>query len=86
MGCNHGIDLTITHVNDSVVIESPSSKEVVSQAEWRTAVLAFAKQVRDFHDGCTPKEKIEDKYDREGWAAFWQEWEQRYHASDTSSA
>lgn len=80
MGCDHGIDVQITHGDGGVVLESARGKEIVPEKEWRQAVLNFVSEVRAFYDRCTPKAKINDELDCRGWAAFWREWDERAHA------
>jgi hypothetical protein len=86
IGCTHGIDINITHSGDSVVIESDKGKELVSEFEWRDAVLAFVKQVREFYDRSSPKDNLNDEFDREGWVRFWSEWNERNLTNQASEA
>lgn len=39
----------------------------------------FAKSVKRFYDACTPKEIPENEFDRNGYTAFWKEWQRRYN-------
>lgn len=78
LGCGTGIDVTVYHTENRMVeLSLGEKKAVVSKAEWRSAVLAFAVQVTNFYASCTPKVKPDDNIVREGWAAFWQEWDNR---------
>ena len=78
MGCSNGIDLEITHHKGVVAIKSVVSSEIVPESEWTRAVLAFADSVEKFYQSSLPKAAIEDKIERQGWTAFWQEWDERY--------
>jgi len=49
----------------------------VTEAEWQQAVISFIRQVEDFYTSCSPKITIDDEFDRKGWQAFWQEWQER---------
>jgi hypothetical protein len=84
IGCPSGIDVSITHTNGEVVLHSPSGTESLSSSAWREAVLAFVSKVRNFYQVSSPKEAIQDELGKPGWAAFWQEWDERY-ANATSS-
>jgi len=85
MGCNNGIDLEIIHQEDMVTISSSVSSETVSKSEWTSAVLDFTDSVRKFYRSSLPKVAIEDEFDNQGWAAFWQEWDERYHLATALS-
>jgi hypothetical protein len=83
VGCNTGIDIEITHQEGAVRLTSPAGTEVVSENQWRLAVLGFAEQVLDFYKRCAPKADLDDDHDRQGWTAFWQEWKQRVHVAQS---
>jgi len=80
MGCNIGINVDITHDNGIVTFHSPAGTESTTIKEWQIAVLGFTKQIRNFYQQSSPKEYITDVSDREGWEAFWQEWNERADA------
>jgi len=74
-GCNLGVDPTVHHKRDKVVIAFEEKESVVSWREWAQAVLGFAGQVEAFYKRSSPKAPIEDDPDdREGYELFWQEW------------
>ena len=54
-------------------------EEVVALREYQYKVLDFAKSVKKFYDACTPKEIPKDEFDRNGYTAFWNEWQRRYN-------
>jgi hypothetical protein len=76
-GCLHGMDLEIGHSGDSVNISSDAGSVSLPSEAWRRSVTAFTSSVRDFYRVSAPKESISDQQEREGWAAFWQEWDER---------
>ena len=82
MGCSLGVDIEVSHETTGVRFSSPAGIEVVSENDWKRAVLAFAAQVRAYYRRSTPKADIKDDYDRQGWAAFWQEWDARVDAAE----
>ena len=79
-GCNNGTDWSTVHEGDCVRLILPTGQEeVVSLQDYLCEVLAFAEEVKRFYDACTPKEVPEDEFDRNGYIAFWNEWERRYN-------
>ena len=79
-GCDKGTDWSTIHEDNTVRLLLPSGQEeVVTLREYQYAVLDFAKSVKQFYDACTPKEIPEDEFDRNGYIAFWNEWQRRYH-------
>jgi len=78
MGCCNGVDVEIIHHQGMVMVKSPAGSEEVSESEWTAAVLGFVNSVQAFYDTSAPKVDIKDEFDRQGWEAFWQEWEKRY--------
>ena len=79
MGCNHGVDPTVTHEGDRVVIEHAGESRSITLTEWSSAVLSFAQQILDFYGSCSPKSKIEDEHNKKGWAEFWREFHELSH-------
>lgn len=79
-GCDTGTDWSTIHEGRSVHLILPSGQEnVVTLREYQYAVLDFAKQVKQFYDACTPKKIPENEFDRNGYIAFWNEWQRRYN-------
>ena len=79
-GCDTGTDWSTIHEGNSVRLILPSGQEeVVTLREYQYEVLDFAKSVKKFYDACTPKEIPEDEFDRNGYIAFWNEWQRRYN-------
>lgn len=84
MGCNTGTDVFVRHLGDRVLLTYGEREAVVSQAEWRAAVLGLALQVENFYAGCAPKAVLEDDFDIEGWRLFWSEWKARKGRAERS--
>lgn len=83
-GCDNGTDWSTVHEGDCVRLILPSGQEeVVSLQDYLREVLAFANEVKRFYDACTPKEVPEDEFERNGYIAFWNEWERRYNGGLT---
>lgn len=80
-GCPNGIDLEIRHSGGRVTVSSAEASKSVPVTAWRNAVVAFAASVRDFYAISEPKNRAFDEVEREGWAAFWREWDQRSAAA-----
>ena len=79
-GCDTGTDWTTIHEGNAVRFILPSGpEEVVTLREYQYEVLDFAKSVKRFYDACTPKEIPENEFDRNGYTAFWKEWQRRYN-------
>ena len=79
-GCDTGTDWTTIHEGNAVRFILPSGQEeVVTLREYQYEVLDFAKSVKRFYDACTTKEIPENEFDRNGYTAFWKEWQRRYN-------
>ena len=79
-GCDNGTDWSTIHEGNHVRFILPSGhEEVVTLREYRYEVLDFANRVKQFYDACTPKELPENEFDRNGYVAFWNEWQRRYN-------
>ena len=79
-GCDTGTDWSTIHEGDMVRLILPSGQEeVVTLREYQYEVLDFAKSVKRCYDACTPKEIPEDEFERNGYTAFWNEWQRRYN-------
>ena len=79
-GCDTGTDWATIHEGNAVRFVLPSGQEeVVTLRDYQYEVLDFAKSVKRFYDACTPKEIPEDEFDRNGYTAFWNEWQRRYN-------
>jgi len=77
LGCNTGINPELRHSNGKVHLKLHEKESVVDLKAWVLAVLGFIQQVESFYENCTPKAAIQEDLDRQGWNAFWQEWQQR---------
>ena len=79
-GCDNGTDWSTVHEGDFVRFILPSGQEeIVTLRQYRDEVLDFAEKIQRFYDSCTPKEIPKDEFDRNGYTAFWNEWQRRYN-------
>lgn len=78
VGCDNGIDWSVIHDGDNVILElDDGTKDVVSIDNYKKAVFAFADKVEAFYKSAAPKKLPSDKVEREGYIAFWNEWHRR---------
>ena len=76
VGCNSGVDWSVLHEGDSVRLVTESRKStLVPIAEYREAVLAFADEIEQFYAASKRKKIPSDTFERNGYLAFWKEWE-----------
>ena len=75
MGCDLGVEVWVSHEVAGIRLVSSAGSELVTEEEWRVAVLGLAEQVSAYYRQCSPKAEIKDDYERQGWAAFWLEWD-----------
>ncbi len=80
-GCPSGLDVWVKHQGDEIELSSDKGTCIVSRKDWTNAVTQFADQITSFYAENAPKEHIVDDGDREGWAAFWNEYNQRRSAA-----
>lgn len=78
IGCDKGTDWATIHEGDNVkIILASGQTELVELAEYKKEVYRFADKVKAFYNSCTQKELPEDEIDRNGYIAFWNEWNRR---------
>ena len=77
-GCPNGIDWSVLHDGDWVILElEDGTKEKVSLTDYRAEVLKFADKIEAFYQSCSPKVIPENELERNGYKAFWNEWHRR---------
>ncbi len=72
-GCTNGIDFDIIHERANIIIKSSDKEYTVAFDNYKSAVMAFAKQIEDFYKASPPKE-FDNDFDRNGFNAFCAEW------------
>ncbi len=76
-GCPNGIDWTVKHNGDEVILILENGKEErVSIEEYKAEVFRFVDKIEKFYNSCQPK-KFYDDFDRERYTLFWNEWFRR---------
>lgn len=77
-GCPNGIDWSVTHEDDNVIIELDDGTIFwVPLEDYKIEVFRFADEIEQFYDSCSPKILPEDEFDKDGYIAFWNEWHKR---------
>lgn len=76
IGCELGVDWTITHIENNRIkhISQSGVVAIIDKIEYQKIVLQFAHQVEDLYNTSAPKVVFDDDFDRKGYAAFWNEW------------
>lgn len=76
-GCPNGIDWTVKHIGDDVIlILDDGTEEKVSFEEYKREVFRFADTIEEFYSRCSPKE-LDNSYEHDCYTAFWNEWHRR---------
>ncbi len=85
-GCPNGIDWSVRHDGDNVVLElEDGTTEVVSISEYTAEVFRFADMIEDFYKKSSPKIIMPDrKIEVSGYKAFWNEWHRRRGAQPST--
>ena len=77
-GCPNGIDWSVIHTGDSVrLILDDGYENNVPIAQYREEVFRFADLIEDYYRFCPSKIIPKDKFDRNGYETFWNEWHRR---------
>jgi len=76
-GCHNGIDWSVEHDEGMVKITTESGKvTLVDKMMYEEEVIKFADKIKTFYDNCSQK-KFHDEFDKNGYIAFWNEWNRR---------
>ena len=76
IGCDQGLDWSIKHEAGFVTIEADENlKTTYYYLQYKKVVLNFIEQIEDFYKKAGERILPEDEIDREGYLAFWKEWE-----------
>ncbi len=79
-GCPNGVDWSVFHENDDVILITETGKRtVIPIDEYRETVFAFADLIESFYKSSEDKIISEDEFDRNGYIAFWNEWNALRH-------
>lgn len=78
MGCPNGVDWEVTHIGDKINIRTEAGNEVqVGFGDYKRAVFYFADKVEEFYKSAPAKKLPIDEHDKNGYIAFWNEWNRR---------
>jgi len=78
IGCPNGVDWSVIHIPDGVKITAESGTgKIIAIDNYRSIVYSFVDKIDDYYLQSPPKVLPDDKYDREGYIAFWNEWRRR---------
>ena len=81
MGCDNGVDWEVTHINDKIKIKTETENEVlINFDEYKNAVFYFADKVEAFYKNSLNKNLPDDEFDKNGYIAFWNEWNRRRYS------
>lgn len=80
-GCDNGIDWTVKHNGNNVILILENGTEtIVPLEEYRQEVYQFADKIENYYKSCSPKILPDDKFICDGYTAFWNEWHRRRNA------
>lgn len=75
VGCQSGVDWTITHKNQTVIFESEKgSIGKLSFDEYKNMVLKFTDEIEQFYGNSDDKKVPNDEFEQKGFKQFWNEW------------
>lgn len=78
IGCDNGLDWEVVHAGDEIVITLADGYAIrISYAAYEKEVLSFADEVEAFYRQAKPKILPQDSIERQGYYAFWREWNRR---------
>lgn len=77
MGCNDGIDWSVTHQKNIVTLESEQrSKAELLFNEYKDIIINFTDVIEDFYGNPNDKSAPIDELDRDAFHKFWHEWKE----------
>ena len=77
-GCPNGIDWSVIHEADKIRLITEMGKEtLIGFKEYSEEVFAFADKIKSYYDKCQPKNIPSMETERDGYVAFWNEWNRR---------
>lgn len=82
IGCDTGLDWSTVHEGDGVRITlATGESEWIDLESYRQQVISFADKVKGYYQRCQPKKLPDNSFERDGYLAFWKEWDRRYAQS-----
>ena len=78
IGCDNGVDWTVLHDNNCIKLILDNGEETyVDLEEYKKEVFSFADKIEKFYNECSAKIFTGDKFEKDGYLAFWNEWHRR---------
>ena len=75
LGCDYGIDWSVIHENNYIkIITEGGNETIVNIDDYISEVYKFVDKVEDFYKSCKCKNIPCDEFERDGYIAFWNEW------------
>ena len=75
-GCPSGYDWDVQHIGNEIKLIASTGEQAILKTEvYKELILSFADRVKHFYDRSKPKILPEDEFDRNGYQAFWTEWQ-----------
>ena len=76
IGCDQGLDWSVSHKDGLVMIKTDEQLEfTIGYLQYKNEISNFAKAIEYFYKNALERILPEDIMDREGYLAFWNEWE-----------
>ena len=77
-GCPNGIDWTVKHKENSVLLVLDEDKSFsISFEQYKSEVFSFSDKVKIFYKSNLPRDDSEE-FEKGGWKAFYEEWQMHY--------
>ncbi len=77
-GCPNGIDWSVIHKGEYIeLILEDGPKTIVPIKEYQNTVFQFADKIEAFYQSSPTRILPSNKFDRNGYIAFWNEWHRR---------
>jgi hypothetical protein len=68
----------VTHLENEISLETESGNTTVIPFQtYKKEVISFVDKIEGFYKSSSPKNLPVDKYDRDGYLKFWNEWHVR---------
>ena len=78
IGCDNGIDWTVLHDNGMIKLITESENTTsLYYLQYKEEVMDVANIVKKYYKESSPKIMPEDEFERNGYIAFWNEWNRR---------
>ncbi len=77
-GCDNGVDWTVLHDDGTIrLITEKGNTVYIYYLQYKEEVLRFVNVVEEYYKKSLPKNIPADEFERNGYIAFWNEWNRR---------